>query len=139
MNYFVDTNIIIDFFNKDPIATEKLGVLIEQEHKLHINELVRLEALRTIDIKKTKIFRESNNFLLNYFDIINPDRDIYNQAIELSRYCKPKGICLKGRCEAIDFVHFITAKNYELVLLTNDKDIGKLESIYPAWLNSKAD
>jgi predicted nucleic acid-binding protein len=139
MDYFVDTNIIIDFFNKRPSATKILEDHIEQEHILHINELVRLEALRTIDVKKTKIFRESNDFLLAYFKMTELNREIYNQAIELSRYCKSKGICLKGRCEAIDFLHFITAKYYQFTLLTNDGDIEKLENVYLTWLDSQAE
>jgi len=41
-----------------------------------------------------------------------------------------RGVKLKGKCEAIDFLHFITAKYYNLKIISNDKDLEKLEKNY---------
>ncbi len=134
MRYFVDTNIIIDILN-DPQNMEKL-LPLETENEFCINQLVYLESLRTIDIGKTKVFRNAQA-LLNDFTLFDMNSEIYDQAIQFSRYCRSQGVSLKGRCEAIDFLHFVTAKYYELTLLSNDKDMEKLETVYLSWKESQ--
>jgi len=57
--------------------------------------------------------------------------------IQFSRYCHSKGIKLKGKCEAIDFLHFITAKYYHLILISNDRDLDRLESSYGEFYTSQ--
>ncbi len=37
--------------------------------------------------------------------------------------------------EAIDFLHFITAKSYNLILISNDRDLDRLESSYYEFEN----
>jgi len=69
--------------------------------------------------EKLKLFRQVD---------IRPK--IYDDAIAFSRFCHSKGVKLKGKCEAIDFLHFITAKYYKLEMVSNDKDLGKLENAY---------
>jgi hypothetical protein len=44
-------------------------------------------------------------------------------------FAVPKRITLNGRCEAIDYLHFLTAKYYSFEILTNDADIAKLTRI----------
>lgn len=134
MRYFVDTNIIIDILN-DPQNMEKF-LPLETENEFCINQLVYLESLRTIDIGKTKVFRNAQA-LLNNFTLFDMNSEIYDQAIQFSRYCRSQGVSLKGRCEAIDFLHFVTAKYYELTLLSNDKDMEKLETVYLSWKESQ--
>ena len=134
MRYFVDTNIIIDILN-DPQNMEKF-LPLETENEFCINQLIYLESLRTIDIGKTKVFRNAQA-LLNDFMLFDMNSEIYDQAIQFSRYCCSQGISLKGRCEAIDFLHFVTAKYYELTLLSNDKDMEKLETVYLSWKESQ--
>lgn len=134
MRYFVDTNIIIDILNNLQ-NMEKL-LPLETENEFCINQLVYLESLRTIDIGKTKIFHTAQT-LLNKFKMLDMNQHIYDQAIQFSRYCRSQGILLKGRCEAIDFLHFITAKYYQLELLSNDKDIEKLKTAYATWQESQ--
>ena len=43
----------------------------------------------------------------------------------------------KGKCEAIDFLHFITAKYNNLQIISNDKDFEKLEKIYQEFKNKE--
>ncbi|MEA2028698.1 MAG: PIN domain-containing protein, partial [Campylobacterota bacterium] len=92
-------------------------------------------ALRTIHFDHKKRFKEAVSFL-DTFESVNIKQDIYDEAIAFSRYCHSKGIKLKGKCEAIDFLHFITAKYYNLTLITNDKDFDKLETSYSEYKNT---
>jgi len=135
MKYFLDTNIIIDFLNKEPKAIEKLTEIVsENDSELFVNRLVTLESLRTIPIKNSKIFRQSKEIFEN-FEKIDIVPDIYNNTIEFSRYFKTeKHQSLKGKCEAIDLLHFITAKYYNLELISYDKDFERLENIYQEFL-----
>ena len=138
MRYFFDTNIIIDIFNKKDDVLEKLEVIsLDEDSEILINRLVYLEALRTIDRKNTKIFREAKN-TLDSFEKVDIKQEIYDDTVEFSRFCKSKGIQIKGRCEAIDFLHFITSKYYNLVLISNDKDMEKLEGRILNLLKSRS-
>ena len=138
MKYFLDTNLIIDFLAKKPEAIKKLtGIAQEKDSEIFVNRLVYLETLRTIPISNSRIFRDSKA-LFELFGLLDISQDIYDQAIDFSRYCQSKGITLKGKCAAIDFLHFITTKHYQLELLSNDKDMKQLEDSYTAWLNNES-
>jgi hypothetical protein len=99
---------------------------------------VYVEALRTIHLKYKKIFREAET-TLSSFKTVNITEDIYAEAIHFSRFCHSKGIKLKGKCEAIDFLHFMTAKYYTLKIISNDRDMPKLEDGYEKFLESQTD
>ncbi|MCX7067616.1 MAG: PIN domain-containing protein [Methylococcales bacterium] len=139
MRYFIDTNLIIDAYEKKkPEAINKLTPILEnEESEIFVNRLVCLETLRTVKITHHKNFQYLKEVFAG-FDVLDINQAIYDQAIELSRYCQSKGITLKGGCAAIDFVHFTTAKYYELEMLANDGDMEKLADIYPAFLSSKS-
>lgn len=138
MRYFIDTNLIIDAYEKKkPEAINKLTPILENEDsEIFVNRLVYLETLRTVKITHHKNFQYLKE-VFSGFDVLDINQAIYDQAIELSRYCQSKGITLKGGCAAIDFVHFTTAKYYELEMLANDGDMEKLADIYPVFLSSK--
>ena len=137
MKYFIDTNIIIDLINKDSEAITKLEEIASSEKSiLYINRLVEIESLRTIRVSDSKIFENAKN-TLNVFEKVDIKQEIYDEAVEFSRFCKSKGVSLKGKCEAIDFIHFITAKHYGLEIVTNDKDFAKLEEQYAKFISSK--
>jgi predicted nucleic acid-binding protein len=138
MRYFIDTCIIIDFMNKKHNAIQTITDLASNDDtELFINRLVLTEALRTIPQANTKVFREAQA-TLDSFDLLDINHSIYEKAIAFSRFAKAQGISLKGKCEFIDFINFITAKYYTLDIKSNDKDIPKLEAIYPAFLSSQA-
>ena len=138
MKYFLDTNIIIDILEKKADVLERLeAILLENDSELFINRLILLETLRTIHFNHKKVFREAKN-TLNYFRQLDIKPIIYNRAIEFSRFCHSRGIKLKGKCEAIDFIHFMTAKYYNLKIISNDKDLEKLEAQYNEFLNIKS-
>lgn len=138
MRYFIDTCIIIDFLNNKKDAIQKITALADNDDtELFINRLVLTEALRIIPQQHTRVFREAQA-TLDSFDLLDINHPIYEQSIAFSRFATSKGVSLKGDCELIDFVNFITAKHYGLTILSNDKDIPKLEAIYPAFLSSQA-
>lgn len=130
MKYFIDTNIIIDFLNGKDNANEILVNIANQPNsELYINRLVCVESLRTIHFASTNVFQKAKDTLESFEKLeINPD--IYLNAIHFSRFCHSKGIKLKGKCEAIDFLHFITAKHYNLEIITYDGGFEKLEKAY---------
>ena len=130
MKYFIDTNIIIDFLNKDEDVINRIVALLEDDtSEIYINRLVLLESLRTIHFNSKKLFIESKE-ALKCFESLEIRPNIYNDAIDFSRYCHSKGLKLKGKCEAIAFLYFITAKYYNLEIIRNDKDFDKLEKTY---------
>ncbi len=135
MKYFIDTNLIIDLIEKkakdnckDKIIELK-NKLKDSDNEFFINRLVIVETLRNTSLKKTKIYQKLKD-TLEAFTQIDITPEIYEQAIDLSRLCRSKGVVLKGSCEAIDFIHFITAKFYDLELLSCDKDFAKIDEVY---------
>jgi predicted nucleic acid-binding protein len=138
VKYFIDTNILIDCFKKKTAALAKINeIAMQADSELFVNRLVYLESLRAIPLSDTRIFQQAKA-LFDMFDFVELNHDIYEQAIALSRYCQAQGITLKGRCAAIDFLHFATAKYYHLELLTYDGDMQKLAVIYQCWSASQA-
>ena len=135
MKYFIDTNVIIDLLDNKKEAKEQIkALLLEENSELFINRLVLVETLRTIHFTHSKKFREAEK-KLEWFQKVNIKPKIYNEAIEFSRFCHSKGRgVLKGKCEAIDYLHFITAKYYELEMVSNDGDMPKLEEQYIKYI-----
>ena len=135
MKYFFDTNIIIDLCQNNEETKKQFAKIVREENsELFVNRLVVLEALRSIHFEHKKRFREAVG-LLDGFESVNIKQEIYDEAIEFSRFCHSKGVKLKGKCEAIDFLHFITAKYYQLEMVSNDRDLEKLENVYEAFKN----
>ncbi len=135
MKYFIDTNIIIDLLDNKEDAKEKLkSLFLQEDSELFINRLIVMETLRTVHFKHKKVFREAKE-KLNIFRQVDIKPKIYDNSIEFSRFCHSKGVKLKGKCEAIDFLHFMTAKYYNLELVSNDKDMAKLENKYLEFLD----
>ena len=137
MQYFFDTNVIIDILDKKDDGIEKLeAILLEEDSEILINRLVYLEALRTIRFRDKKVFRKAK-ITLDSFEKLDIKQEIYDGSVEFSRFCHSKGIKPKGKCEAIDFLHFMTAKYYKLEMVSNDKDLEKLEEQYDKFLEDK--
>jgi len=137
VKYFIDTNVIIDLLDNKEEAKEQIkALLLEENSELFINRLVLIETLRTIHFAHKKKFREAEK-KLELFMQVNIQPKIYDEAIAFSRFCHSKGVKLKGKCEAIDFLHFITAKYYELTMVSNDNDLKKLEESYLKFLKDK--
>ncbi len=158
MKYYIDTNVIIDLLGQNKKIDDKREsdeeekerkvdaqlkvkeqlskILLEDDSELFINRLVLVEALRTIHFRESGKFRKAEKKLGEFRQLeIKPI--IYNKAIDFSRFCHSKGVKLKGKCEAIDFLHFITAKHYELKIVSNDADMPKLEEQYVKYIEKK--
>ena len=135
MRYFIDTNIIIDYLKQKPDAIEKLKPLfLDNRSEIYINRLVVMETLRNIKFTNKNEFNNAKS-AIELFRQVDIKPEIYNEAIEFSRYCRSKGVTLSGKCEAIDFLHFITAKHYNLEIITNDKAFIILEEKYTEFNN----
>jgi len=137
VKYFIDTNVIIDLLNNDKDAKKQLKALfLEEGSELFINRLIVMETLRTIHFEHKRVFREAQENL-KLFGQLDIRPQIYEEAVAFSRFCNTKlHFTLKGRCEAIDFLHFITAKYYNLIMVSNDGDMPKLEEAYVKFLES---
>jgi predicted nucleic acid-binding protein len=130
VKYFFDTNIIIDLCQNNEEAKKIFKeIALEDESEIFVNRLVTLESLRTIHYSYTKRFRDAVR-ILDFFETLNIKQEIYDDAIAFSRFSHSKGVKLKGKCEAIDFLHFVTAKYYSLIIVSNDRDLDKLENVY---------
>jgi len=139
VKYFIDTNIIIAMFGQNKELKEKAisklrELILKEDSELFINRLIVVESLRTIHFSHKKRFLEAEK-RLKLFRQLDIKPQIYDNAISFSRFCHSKGIKLKGKCEAIDFLHFMTAKYYNLKIISNDKDLEKLESVYEEFLD----
>ncbi len=130
MKYFLDSNIIIDLLKNKPETQKKIiEISSDDTSELYINRLVYIECLRNIKYQDSKIFKQAVA-TLNIFEKLDINQAIYDEAIEISRYCQMNGVTLKGKCAVIDFIHFITAKHYNLNIISNDKDLEKIEEQY---------
>ncbi|MCX6073366.1 MAG: PIN domain-containing protein [Campylobacterales bacterium] len=130
MKYFIDTNLIIDVFErKNSDSITKLSLILEDSNnEIFYNGIVYTETLRTILDENTFSELKSAFDLFTWLDI---DQSIYTETKKFSRFCHSKEIKVtKGRCEVIDIIHFITAKHYGLELFSNDSDMQKLEEAY---------
>ena len=137
MKYFFDTNVIIDILDKKEDVLDKLeAISLEENSEILINRLVYLEVLRTIRFRDKRVFREAK-LTLDSFEKLDIKQNIYDKTVEFSRFCHSKGIKIKGKCEAIDFLHFMTAKYYNLVMVSNDGDMPKLEDAYVKFLKTQ--
>ena len=133
MKYFFDTNVISNLVRKEAVAITKLQELAsDSKAEFYTNQLVFMESLRAIPLTHKKLFDATKETLEN-FEKLEITQDIYNKSIEFARFCKSKGISL-GKCEAIDYIHFITAKYYDLEIVSFDGDMQTLESKYQEFL-----
>jgi predicted nucleic acid-binding protein len=130
MKYFIDTNLVIDVFErKNSDSINKLSRILEDpNNEIFYNGIVYTETLRTILDENT--FNELKS-AFDFFTWLDIDQTVYMKTKKFSRFCRSKEIKVtKGRCEIIDMIHFITAKSNNLQLLSNDGDMQKLEEAY---------
>jgi predicted nucleic acid-binding protein len=133
MKYFFDTNVISRLVSKDDDAIKKITELASDENnEFYINRLVYMESLRAIPQKRIKLYNDTKE-TLGSFEKLDITQDIYDESIKFARFCKSKGLNF-GKCEAIDYIHFITSKKYGLEIISFDNDMVKLKEIYPKFL-----
>ena len=134
MKYFFDTNVISNLVRKDEAAIAKLQEIASDDNsELYINRLVFMESLRAIPMDRKNLFDKTKE-TLESFEKLEITQEIYDKSVDFARFCKSKGISL-GKCEAIDYVHFITAKYYALEIVSFDNDMKTLESKYQEFTN----
>ena len=132
MKYFFDTNIISDLIREKEDSINRIQELAsEEDTEFYINRLVYLESLRAIPIERKKLYDDAKE-TLDSFTKLDITQEIYDTSVKFSRFCRSKGITLK-KCEAIDYLHFITAKHYGMEIISDDGDMTKLENQYSAF------
>jgi len=135
MKYFIDTNLIIDAFERKNVDSQnKLKVILEDDdNEIFYNGLVYTETLRVVLDNELFTTLKSS---FEYFTWIDIDQSIYIKTKKFSRYCRLKDIKVaKGKCELIDMIHFITAKHNKLEIITNDTDdFKRLEKAYQEFI-----
>lgn len=133
MKYFFDTNVISRLVKEDSAAISKLQELASDEtSEFYINSLVFMESLRAIPFTYKKLYNNTKE-TLGSFEKLEITQEIYEKSVEFARFCKSKGINL-GKCEAIDYIHFVTAKYYNLEIISFDGDMKTLEIKYQEFL-----
>ena len=133
MKYFFDTNVISLLAREDSVAIAKLQELASDEtSEFYTNRLVFMESLRAIPMDRKNLFNKTKSTLEN-FEKLEITQEVYDKSVDFARFCKSKGVNL-GKCEAIDFIHFITAKYYGLEIVSFDGDMGRLEEKYQEFL-----
>lgn len=129
MKYFFDTNIISNLVRND---TDTINIVKEiaskEDAELYINRLVYVESLRAIPLTHTKLYNNTKE-TLDSFVKLDITQNIYNESVEFTRFCKSKGVSL-GKCEVIDYLHFITAKTYDMEMISHDGDMLVLQAKY---------
>jgi predicted nucleic acid-binding protein len=130
MRYLIDSNLIIDVFQRKlSNSIESLeNILADDSSEIFYNGLVYTEVLRTM-LDEEQFMLLKNAF--GFFTWIDISQNIYKETKKFSRYCRSKGLKVaKGKCELIDMIHFVTAKENNLILLSRDGDMDKLEKCY---------
>ncbi len=128
----MDTNVISKLVKKDTEATIKIkGVSSEEDSEFYINRLVYMESLRAIPLTHNKLFTQTKE-VLDTFTKVDITQEVYTKSIAFARFCKSKGHNF-GKCEAIDYLHFITSKHYNFELISFDGDMERLETLYPLF------
>lgn len=133
MKYFFDTNVISHLVREDSVAIAKLQELASDvTSEFYTNRLVFMESLRAIPLTHKRLYN-TTKATLESFEKLEVTQDIYDKSVEFARFCKSKGVSL-GKCEAIDYIHFVTAKYYNLEIISFDGDMKTLETKYQEFL-----
>jgi predicted nucleic acid-binding protein len=133
VKYFLDTNVISNLVRKDEKAIEKIkDITKDGNYELYINRLVYMESLRAIPLKRESLYIKTKE-LLDSLTKVDIKEETYFKGVAFARFCKSKGLNF-GKCEAIDYLHFMTAKYYGLEMISFDGDMETLESSYTKYI-----
>ncbi|MDQ5921875.1 MAG: hypothetical protein QG673_1934 [Pseudomonadota bacterium] len=141
MRYFLDSSYLIDFTGKKHKRHNQVKQILDLlfkdgSNEFVINRLVYVEVLRGIKLIEVKNYRDTLE-VLQSFQTFEINKQVYDEAITFSRFCRSNGFTLKGEgCAAIDFIHFIFSKHYDLNMLSSDIDMDKLETKYSEFTGS---
>jgi predicted nucleic acid-binding protein len=141
--FFVDTNVIIDLFNKKdkPHVNKLIQFMSDDNIELYINDFVMAEVLQGIKLQESNKYAQFKQYLENSFLIVDVDAKIILNSVEVYRTCKANGInfnnenicpvpnCNKIIYNSIDCIHYATCEQYELTMLTNDNVFNKIDQI----------
>lgn len=110
-DYLLDTNILIQCFRRTKGFLDLLATLAS-DNDLHISAVTRVEIIRGMQERE----RETTYNLLNSFETIDVSIEIANNAGELIRTWRARGLTL----EDTDAVIAATAMQHGLALVTTN-------------------
>src|SRR4029078_4769138 len=129
--YLIDTSVWIDYFRGvENNATIYFSSLIERGLQFGITGIIYQEILQGAASQKD--FEQLKNYLSTQ-RFFNPRDEIstYESAANLFYQCRRKGITIRS---TIDCLIAQIATEYDLILLHNDKDYARIQSIFPELL-----
>lgn len=119
----VDTSVWIDFFNnKDSVHSNLLTSFIKNDEKIFICPIIYQEILQ--GIKDDYKFEEIKNIILNFNILDDNIMLITNEAIDLYRNLRKKGITIRKSVDCL-IASYALVNNLHLFFI--DKDF---ENIY---------
>ena len=116
----VDTSVWIDFFNHPvSIYAAKLKSLIEQDEDICILDIILTEILQ--GIKDDGIFKELNEYLIQFPVIRASSLETYVSAANIYRLCRKKG---KTISKTVDAIIAAAALENDVKVFSKDKDFS---------------
>ena len=144
--YFIDTCWLINLYEKTSKKHEetknKFTLLLEEQgqsdtYPFFINKFTYIEFLRETHIAEGQKFSEQLE-LLDTFELVEISKTVIKKSIDLYRFAKYGGCkqitISQEKWRIIDFIHFICCKENNLTMLSYDKDMKLLETIYISYL-----
>jgi len=129
--YLVDTSVWIDYFrNKDNTSTVKFASILDRGLPFGLTGVIYQEILQgavsEMDFNQLKDYLSTQRFFHPKDEIIT-----HEGAAKLFYLCRRKGITIRS---TIDCLIAQIAIDYGLVILHNDQDYNRIQSIVPELL-----
>ncbi|MCQ9329599.1 PIN domain-containing protein [Pelistega suis] len=144
-NYLLDTNYLIlladpkvEEERKQEILRDFKAKLEDKETRLFLTPLIRYEVLRGVDWDDVERLKNLKNVLRGFqtIDIDDDIADLARNLFRLDRSNQAQGSQKKIEKYQFDIFHFATAKENNLQLLSLDRDMNAMNSLYQQYQES---
>ncbi len=127
--YLVDTSVWIDYIQgRDTLAVQLLDELLQNPLAVNLNDQIYLEVLQ--GAKSEESFDTLKRYFSGQrFSNFEVSRESHANAARLYFECRRKGITVRS---SIDCLIAQCALENELILLHQDRDYIKIQSVAPA-------
>lgn len=125
--YLVDTSVWIDYFRKiENTATDKLISILDHRLPFGMTGVIYQEILQGAASEQD--FNQLKNYLATQRFFHPQDTITYESAAKLFFFCRRKGITIRS---TIDCLIAQIAIEHDLILLHNDQDYERIQSVVP--------
>ncbi len=144
-NYLLDTNYLIlladpkvEEERKQEILRDFKSKLEDKETRLFLTPLIRYEVLRGVDWDDMERLKNLKKVLRGFqtIDIDDDIADLARNLFRLDRRNQAQGSQKKIEKYQFDIFHFATAKENNLQLLSLDRDMETMNSLYQQYQES---